>query len=119
MSRSLPVPLQPNRTVEGPVIVIGRSDGVAQSPHTNQGFHEGPSELEEPHVGTTGAAGGIMERHLNDAPSLCMHSNEDFLQHVEVTCDQSEPGQNIAMVHAEPAGQITEREGQGPAVGAI
>src|SRR2546427_12806214 len=62
MSRSLPVPLQPDRAVEGPIIVIGRSDGVAQSPHPHQGFREGPSELEEPHVGAAGATGHIMER---------------------------------------------------------
>src|SRR5438309_10166131 len=55
MSRSLPVPLQPDQAVEGPVIVIGRGNGVAQSPHPPQGFREGPSEMEEPYVGAAGA----------------------------------------------------------------
>src|SRR5712691_1750795 len=55
MSRSLPVSLQPDRAVEGPVIVIGRGNGVAQCPHPPQGFREGPSEMEEPYVGAAGA----------------------------------------------------------------
>src|SRR5437867_9515885 len=73
MSRSLPVPLQPDRAVEGPVIVIGRRDRVAQSPHPHQGFREGPPELEESHMGAAGAPGHIMERNLEDAPSFRMH----------------------------------------------
>src|SRR5881296_1802143 len=119
MSRSLPVPLQPNRAVEGPMIIIGRRDGVTQSPHPHQGFSEGPSELEESHMGAAGAPGHIMERNLEDSPSFRMHADQDLLQHVEVPRHQRESHQHVAMVHAEPAGEIAERKRQDPAVSAV
>src|SRR5206468_1426270 len=105
---SLPVPLQPDRAVKSPVIVIGRSDGVAQSPHPHQGFHEGPSELEEPHVGAAGATGHVMKRHFLNPPTLSLNTEKDLLKEIEVPRNKPEPCQDVAMIQAEPAGQITD-----------
>ena len=60
-----------------------------------------------------------MERNLEDAPPFRMHPDQDLLQHVEVPCHQRESHQDVAMVHAKPAGQIAERQRQDPAVRAV
>ena len=80
MSRPLPIPLQPNRTVKCSVIIIGRSDRVPQPPHTYQRLQERHTEFEEPHVGAAGATGHVVERHLQNLPSLGMHPNQEFFQ---------------------------------------
>src|SRR5260370_3382882 len=119
MAAALPVALHRNQAVEGALVVVCRCERVSNLPEVDRGAHYLPSETQQLRVRASGSARKICERDLDDAESMRVRLDQDFLEHFEVGAIKIEILERVAAVKAISTGEIAHRHREHPAQHAV
>jgi len=112
MPPPLPVPLEGNLAVEGPLVVVGRIDRVPQRPEAGERTEQRQPEAEDPGVRGAVVPRIVRERDLHHVPPGRVRLDQDLLQHVEVPPPGVELREQRRAVEAEAAGQVSHRQAE-------
>src|SRR5260370_41388922 len=109
MAAALPVALHRDQAVEGALVVVCRCERVSNLPEIYRGAHYLPSETQQLRMRASRPARKICEQDLNDAESMRVCLDQDFLEHFEVGALKIEILERVAAVKAISTGETAHR----------
>src|SRR6266849_1784142 len=110
----MPESLHWNRAVKGALVVVGGRVRVSDLPEIDRRARYAPSEAEQLRMRASLAAGKICERDLDDAESVRVRLDQDFLEHLEVGAAKIEVGECVASLKAVATGEVPHRHREHP-----
>src|SRR5260370_26967710 len=106
MAAALPVTLHGDQAVEGALVIVCRCERVPNFPEADRRPHYLPSETQQLRMRASRATRKICERDLNDAESMRVCLDQDFLEHFEIGALEIEILEHVAAVKAVSGGGV-------------
>src|SRR5260370_42654968 len=119
MAAALPVTLHGDQAVEGALVIVCRCERVPNFPEADRRPHYFPSETQQLRMRASRAARKICERDLNDAESIRVCLDQDFLEHFEIGALEIEILEHVAAAKAISTGEIAHRDREHPTQPAV
>src|SRR5260370_41815235 len=114
MAAALPVTLHGDQAVEGALVIVCRCERVPNFPEADRRPHYLPSETQQLRMRASRAARKICERHLDDAESMRVCLDQNFLEYFEVGAAQIEILERVAAIKAVSTAEVANRHREHP-----